>query len=327
MRMSGLLFGAGAIAVLVGAAMIGVGVPVNEFSFGNTLIVAGATVAVGGLIIIGLGMVVAQLQRLTEALATRSPIRSSQPLDMFETAAGSRTAPAPSRGPFPPKSKSDAGNREPYSFDQGMGTSMPVNMPIEAGPAHYAAPTLRNPDESPVPVEDEVSLSPQHPMAAPAPAAANLAEPARHLPSFNVNGSEMAGHRHEPTLDAGWRRGQPPAAPAPPRQPQTAYFDAMWPAETKPAKSTADTDAKPYEQKFDMARRENTVAPAKRAEPEAPNPRPRNEPRAVAILKSGVVDGMGYTLYVDGSIEAELPQGILRFASINDLRGHLEKNA
>ena len=49
--------------------------------------------------------------------------------------------------------------------------------------------------------------------------------------------------------------------------------------------------------------------------------------RAVAILKSGVVDGMGYTLYVDGSIEAELPQGTLRFASINELRGHLEKNS
>ena len=47
----------------------------------------------------------------------------------------------------------------------------------------------------------------------------------------------------------------------------------------------------------------------------------------VAILKSGVVDGMGYTLYVDGSIEAELPQGTLRFASINDLRGHLAKNS
>jgi hypothetical protein len=43
-------------------------------------------------------------------------------------------------------------------------------------------------------------------------------------------------------------------------------------------------------------------------------------------MKSGVVDGMGYTLYVDGSIEAELPQGTLRFASINDLREHLEQN-
>jgi hypothetical protein len=47
----------------------------------------------------------------------------------------------------------------------------------------------------------------------------------------------------------------------------------------------------------------------------------------VAILKSGVVDGMAYTLYVDGSIEAELPQGTLRFASINELRDHLAKNS
>jgi hypothetical protein len=59
----------------------------------------------------------------------------------------------------------------------------------------------------------------------------------------------------------------------------------------------------------------------KRPEPEA------QKPRAAAILKSGVVDGMGYTLYVDGSIEAELPQGTLRFASINELRSHLEKNS
>jgi hypothetical protein len=56
-------------------------------------------------------------------------------------------------------------------------------------------------------------------------------------------------------------------------------------------------------------------------------PEEEEAPRAVAILKSGVVDGMGYTLYVDGSIEAELPQGTLRFASINELRSHLEKTS
>ena len=50
-------------------------------------------------------------------------------------------------------------------------------------------------------------------------------------------------------------------------------------------------------------------------------------PRTAAVLKSGVVDGMAYTLYVDGSIEAELPQGTLRFASIDELRSHLEKNS
>jgi hypothetical protein len=61
-------------------------------------------------------------------------------------------------------------------------------------------------------------------------------------------------------------------------------------------------------------------------EPIAEEPR-EEDVQPVAVLKSGVVDGMGYTLYVDGSIEAELPDGTLRFASINELRAHLEKNA
>ena len=93
--------------------------------------------------------------------------------------------------------------------------------------------------------------------------------------------------------------------PAAPAKSETGTFDAMWPAADKPAEPVAESAAE-------------------EASPEA---RPREETRAVAILKSGVVDGMGYTLYVDGSIEAELPQGTLRFASINELRAHLEKSS
>ena len=93
-----------------------------------------------------------------------------------------------------------------------------------------------------------------------------------------------------------------------------SYFDDMWPAETKPAKAPLQ----PNEPSPNRRRRQPP--------PEPPAPPPAEEP-AVAILKSGVVDGMGYTLYVDGSIEAELPQGTLRFASINDLRSHLAKNS
>jgi hypothetical protein len=51
------------------------------------------------------------------------------------------------------------------------------------------------------------------------------------------------------------------------------------------------------------------------------------EARSVAILKSGVVDGMAYTLYTDGSIEAQLPQGTVRFDSIVELRAHIENNS
>jgi hypothetical protein len=65
-------------------------------------------------------------------------------------------------------------------------------------------------------------------------------------------------------------------------------------------------------------------ADAERADSESSDDR-AEEAHAVSILKSGVVDGMGYALYSDGSIEAALPSGTVRFASINELREHLEK--
>ncbi len=53
--------------------MVGFGVPINEFSFGNTLISAGTTAIVGGLIIFALGVTVGQLRRIAEALAHQGP--------------------------------------------------------------------------------------------------------------------------------------------------------------------------------------------------------------------------------------------------------------
>jgi hypothetical protein len=57
----------------------------------------------------------------------------------------------------------------------------------------------------------------------------------------------------------------------------------------------------------------------------APAPQPASS--AVSVLKSGVVEGMAYTLYSDGSIEAQLPQGTLRFGSITALREHIDSTA
>jgi len=47
----------------------------------------------------------------------------------------------------------------------------------------------------------------------------------------------------------------------------------------------------------------------------------------VSVLRSGVLDDMAYTLYSDGSIEAQLPEGILRFGSIAELRNYLGQSA
>ena len=92
--MPALLFGIGVFALFAGLAMVGFGVPINEFSFGNTLIRAGTTAAVGGLIIIGLSVVVGQLRRVAEALALQPSARLGQPTEAFESAAAVRSIPA-----------------------------------------------------------------------------------------------------------------------------------------------------------------------------------------------------------------------------------------
>jgi len=294
--MAVLLFSVGTFALVAGLVMVGFGIPINEFSFGNTLISAGTTAAVGGLIIIALGVAVGQLKQIAEMLAGDIPARYAQPMDLAEaTGASSPAASIPDRIPFPPRPRSET------SFPKmGSLAGAPTNTATDDGYDQFAAPTLPNPDEGPLAVEDEISLSPPQPSGGSAP-------------KIDVRRSA------DRSQESGWKPSPPSTPPVgSPLQPlQPARFDAMWPAEAKAPKSNVTDDAK-----HSPAPARDTFPPApKRAEPEAP------KPRAVAILKSGVVDGMGYTLYVDGSIEAELPQGTLRFASINELRSHLEKNS
>lgn len=322
--MSGIVFAVGALTVVVGVALAGFGIPVKEFSFGNTLIQAGVTAIVGGLMIVGLGVVVAQLQRIAEALTAKSPIRSTRPLDMFDNARAGRV-------PFPAKPKTDLPPHEPFSRE--MHADEQAHAPAGDTATHSFAPSLRNPEESPMTVEDDVSLSPQHPLSRPL----DLDERTEDTAALDRHESELKDHREEPTLDAGWRPAARPAG----RQTNSTYFDAMWPAETKdetPAAShAADTAFKPFEPKPFEPKFDRPHEPELELEPE-PEPELalvevevevelQPQPQPAAILKSGVVDGMAYTLYVDGSIEAELPQGTLRFASITELRAHLEKNS
>jgi hypothetical protein len=282
---------------MIGLGMFVFGIPVHEFSFGNTLIVAGTTAAVGGLIVIAIGVAVAQLQKIAELLAMRPAVKSSRPLEMMETPTMSRAA--SSRVPFPPRPSAEPGPAEQPSKE--------APAPLERVTDDHAgaAPMLSNPDRSEAVVEEydikqyeEVSLSPQQQMA---PGATEAGEQA------SVKATASA---EQPAFDAPWR-----SAPPPQRPPQSSYFDTMWPADSRPPR-------RPF---ADETRFESKPEPKFEPEP-MPQPEEKSE-AAAAILKSGVVDGMAYTLYVDGSIEAELPQGTLHFASINELREHLAKNS
>jgi hypothetical protein len=54
-------------------------------------------------------------------------------------------------------------------------------------------------------------------------------------------------------------------------------------------------------------------------------PRGRGGEASGTVVRSGIIHGMAYTLYADGSIEAELPIGTVRFASIEELQDHVSR--
>jgi len=110
-----------------------------------------------------------------------------------------------------------------------------------------------------------------------------------------------------------------PEVTAPPmeiNEPPPATFEDAWPKSERARPS----DAPPP--------RRGPRAPSTFSETAANRQAPVVEDQApVTVLKSGVVDGMAYSLYSDGSIEAQLPEGMMRFASIDELRAHLDQRS
>ena len=113
--------------------------------------------------------------------------------------------------------------------------------------------------------------------------------------------------RRSPSESDGAPRSPEPAAPQPPN------FDDAWPksGSRKAWRSAAPARAGPAAPSTLQRRRPHTPA--------------REDAPQVTVLKSGVVDGMAYSLYSDGSIEAQMPEGMMRFASIDELRAHLDQ--
>ena len=268
--MSMLLFIIGGIAVMVGAAMVAFGVPINEFSFGNTLIVSGSTVGTGGLIIIAIAAAVSRLNRIAEAIAQRA---EPFPHEALEAPPEAHGVEAPGRMPFPPRTR-------------GV-----TPLAAESAAEEAAAPALRNPEAPPVP--EEVALAPH----------GEAADRCRRRPV-----SPCPGGRQHRRLR---RRSNPPSS-----RPG---------ASASRRRGAISTPCGPSSRPSRRRARQAEPEPAPEPPPPPPELPAAEMPRTIAVLKSGVVDGMGYTLYVDGSIEAELPQGTLRFASIDELRAHLEK--
>jgi hypothetical protein len=107
-----------------------------------------------------------------------------------------------------------------------------------------------------------------------------------------------------------------PAAPPQRERPRGSVFDAFWPKGQR-GRRDAPAASQPWPSAEPAPNDPSPEMPPAAGEPSAP----------VTVLKSGTVEGMAYTLYSDGSIEAQLPQGMVRFGSITELRNHIENES
>src|SRR3569623_3363016 len=101
---------AGTLVVCAGVLAIVFGIPIKEFSFGNTMIICGAVVASTGLILIGLGILAREVKQLSRRLGT-GPVREQ--VDVEEIMLAEVPAPAPMM-PEPPR---PAPSRSPGNSD------------------------------------------------------------------------------------------------------------------------------------------------------------------------------------------------------------------
>jgi hypothetical protein len=322
----------GIVVAATGVAAIGFGIPINEFTLGTTLILAGATALTGGLILIALSAVVSELGRLAHALRARPVARSAARSAEADAATAAMPMAAPPQGayppvassPPPPRSRPEVALRDPRPpepYPAGAPSSVEVSAAaIER--LRSSIPRTERAAPRPEPSDadlEEVSLSPNggapHHMPARAalPRVASDEQPEPRAAAEEPTGAAAVEALKASRLDFLFR--SKPARPAP------ESFEAFWPADGRPGR-LPPTASQGHTGVDQVERQAESPPPERRAEPPPPA-----EPRAAAVLKSGVVDGMAYTLYADGSIEAKLPHGTVKFGSITELRAHIESNS
>jgi hypothetical protein len=290
--------------LLAGLLAILLGLPVKEFSFGNTLILVGAISICTGTVMIGLWTVVRELRDIARRLGGGVATESRMAAALHPAAGSGLGTPAADDGGFPFSRDQSA---PPYADAQ------PAGQPVAPPPWHdEAASRDRGRSEVPPPAPEPVET-------------ASAPKQRRNLLFSSSSRKERERAQTRTTeLPAPDPRPAPPAA-APafePSEAPPATFDDAWPkierarAADAPPRRTGRTPSTPTEPSVSPPAADRYPLPA-RSEEQPP----------VTVLKSGVVDGMAYSLYSDGSIEAQMPEGMMRFASIDELRAHLDQRA
>lgn len=256
---------------VLGAGLVTVvfGIPIKEFSFGDTLIVSGAVVSCTGLMMVSLSVVVRELRKVADQFGS-----------------GDRLGP------------------RAIAVREGG---------VHVGDVRVPMPPGRPVEDSPPPLSDgdRIATNPgREPGAAP-----SVLSQRRQGQAFDHDRVTIV-----PVPDAEFPASSD--APSPPKPRRNLLFASMMKERGQviaerpgpaglfaPAIHTSDSEA---------------PKPASRAHQSSDAP---DHNAQATVLRSGVVNGMAYSLYSDGAIDARLPEGVMRFASIDQLRAHLDQGS
>ena len=202
-----------------------------------------------------------------------------------------------------------------HTRGEALQSGLPRSAGAEAGsPALGADAIGDDPSGGPPPPWAEETAARDRPRqeASPQPPPEPPAKPRRNL-MFSSSSRRERERTQVRTGDA------PVAEPRPAAGPEAdevvpVNFDDAWPKSER----ARPADASPQ-------RRAPRAPPAFTGTAAARQPPSVEDQPPVTVLKSGVVDGMAYSLYSDGSIEAQMPEGMMRFVSIDELRAHLDQ--
>jgi len=280
---------------VAGLLAIGFGIPIKEFSTGNTLILTGVIGVCTGAIMLGLWMTVRELKNISRRLAGGVSEARGEAMGRPGLAGAAMRDSAPAGGDFLAAEQAD-----------GSGPFSPAAAPFSPPPPP--------PWQNEAVLRDHPIPEPMHPEPPP-----SASKPKRNLLFSSTSRKEReraqsrSGEPLPPDLLSQDLRSMSPIDPLDdPAEPPPASFEDAWP---KPER------ARPAEM---AAQRRSSRMPPTLAEANGGPAHPEDRPE-VTVLKSGVVDGMAYSLYSDGSIEAQMPEGMMRFASIDELRAHLDQ--
>ncbi len=305
--MIALLIG-GTVVLCIGLLTVVFGIPIKEFSFGNTMILAGAVVSCTGLVLIGLYFIGREFRNLTRRLEAGVPVTAPVVPSREVAAAAS------------PRSRPEHDDTL-FTRDQPQDRDRFADAPLHDDPVDALSPSA-----NPAAWQDHPVTRARHS----APPAESLDPPAEtaERPRRNIM---FSSHRRSDAM----RDDLHPRDPSPPPDDS----DHRPPAEDYQHRESEPESADPFDHAWPQpgrSRPESSAARNGRAAPSSPDreaPEParerfqpprRAEASSVTIVKSGVVDSMAYSLYSDGSIEAQMPEGMVRFASIDELRAHLD---